>query len=315
MKTNGIGVALNRTVSKIGFGLKKHSPEILIVTGVVGVVTSAVLACKATTKLGAITEKAKKDISVINHCAEHPETVAEPYTEQDKKKDLVTVYATTGLKVAKLYAPSVALGAASIACILSSNNILRKRSVALAAAYTTIDNSYRNYRKKVVDRFGEELDKELAYGIKAKEVEEKVVDENGEEKVVKKTVNVIDSNTQPGDYSFFFDNGCKGWEKDAEHNKWFLLRQQAWCNDVLQAKGYLFLNDVLELLGIPKTKSGQAVGWVYDPKNPDHKGDNYVDFGIFNVHREENRDFVNGYEKTILLNFNVDGNILYAFGK
>ena len=62
------------------------------------------------------------------------------------------------------------------------------------------------------------------------------------------------------------------------------------------------------MLGIPRTRAGQIVGWIYDKKNP--IGDNYVDFGIYDTNKEANRNFVNGYERTILLDFNVEGNIL-----
>ena len=62
------------------------------------------------------------------------------------------------------------------------------------------------------------------------------------------------------------------------------------------------------MLDIPETKAGQIVGWFYDADHP--TGDNYVDFGIYNTNREKCRDFVNGYESVILLDFNVDGNIL-----
>ena len=88
----------------------------------------------------------------------------------------------------------------------------------------------------------------------------------------------------------------------------FLNQQQNYANDKLRRQGYLFPNDVYDMLGIPKCKEGQTHGWVYDEKNP--IGDNFVDFGIYNISRRKNRDFVNGYEKVILLDFNHDGNIL-----
>jgi hypothetical protein len=309
MKKVELGNKLSRAFGKAGLSIKKHSPAILVGAGIIGGVASTILACKATTKLSEITEPAKKDIAAIKEAAAHPETLPEPYTEQDKRKDLTIVYTQTGLKLAKLYAPAFAVGAFSIVSILAGTNILHKRYVGSVAAYTAVSNSFKEYRKRVADRFGDELDKELKYGVTTQEVEEKVTDENGEEKVVKKTINVV--NDDPSAFAFFFDDGCKGWEKDAEHNKWYVLRQQAWCNDVLKAKGYLLLNDVYELFGVPKTKAGAQVGWTYDEKNP--KGDNYVDFGVFNVNRPSNRDFVNGYERSILLDPNVEGNILYVF--
>lgn len=307
MKKVEVTNKISRNFHKMGFCLKKHSPEILAVGGIIGMVGSAVLACKATTKLSAITDKAKKDIEQIHYAVEHPEMLPEKYTKEDSKKDLTIVYAHTGLELAKLYAPALALGALSVTSILASNNILRKRNVALAAAYTTVDKGFKAYRNRVVERFGEELDKELKYNIKAKEVEETVTDENGKEKKVKKTIKVggVDA------YSYYarcYDDYCAGWTKDAEHNLWFLKQQQNWANEKLKSTGYLFLNDVYEMLGIPKTKAGQVVGWIYDEKNPN--GDNYVDFGIYDLYKEGCRDFVNGYERTIWLDFNVDGNIL-----
>ena len=299
---------LTRSLNKVGFQLKKHSPEILVVAGVAGVVTSAVMACKATTKLSGIVEKAKNDIDAIHDFAEHPENVpeGETYTEEDSKKDLAIVYAQTGIQLIKLYGPAVALGALSITGILASNNILRKRNIALAAAYATVDTSFKEYRNRVIDRFGKELDRELKYNIKAKEIEETVVDDKGKEKTVKKTVEVADPNTY-SDYARFFDDGCIGWDKDAEYNLMFLKQQQNYANEMLKSKGHLFLNEVYDMLGIPRTKAGQVVGWIYDEKNP--VGDNFVDFGLYDMHREAVRDFVNGYERTILLDFNVDGNI------
>lgn len=301
---------MSRTLGKAGLKLKKHSPEILVVTGVIGVVASAVLACKATTKASAIIESSKKDINTVKGWIEDPKTLpadANYENQEEIKKDLAIMQVQTGLKLAKIYAPSIILGAMSIGCILASSNILHKRNVALAAAYTSIDNSFKGYRERVIERFGEELDKELKYNIKAKDIEEKVVDENGKEKTVKKTVNVATLN-DPSEFAFFFDNGCIGWQKDAEHNKWFVLQQQNYANEKLRAQGYLFLNDVYDMFGIRRTKAGQIAGWIYDEKNPN--GDNRVDFGIFDVHNEAKRDFVNGYERTVLIDPNVDGNIL-----
>lgn len=307
MKNKELAEKMSRNFGKLKLGFVKHSPEILIGAGVVGVVTSAVLACKATTKLDSIMSQAKKDVEQIKYAAEHPEGLPEKYTKEDSKKDLTIVYARTGLKLAKLYAPALTLGALSITCILASNNIMRKRNVALAAAYTTVDRGFKDYRNRVVERFGEELDKELKYNLKNAEVEETVVDEKGKEKTVKKTVKVADPN-EYSEFARFYDDACDGWQKDSEHNLWYLKQQQNYANDLLRTRGYLFLNEVYDMLGIPRTKAGQIVGWVYDEKNPKH--DNFVDFGIFDITKEGSRDFVNGYERTILLDFNVDGPIL-----
>ena len=298
---------VTRKIHKVGFKFKKHSPEILVVAGVVGTVTGAVMACKATLKVNEVLEEPKKNIEKIHEALEHGATeVGIPYSEEDHKKDLTIAYVQTGVKLVKLYAPAVIVTGLSITAILSGHNILRKRNIALAAAYTAVDKSFKEYRGRVVERFGEALDKELKYNIKAKEVEEIVVNEDGSETIVKKTVEVVDPNDH-SDYSRFFDAGCKGWDDDPEYNLMFLKSVQAQANNILKAEGHLFLNEVYDMLGIPRSKAGQVVGWVYDEKNP--VGDNFVDFGIYDIHNEKARDFVNGYEKVILLDFNVDGNI------
>ncbi|GHU60455.1 hypothetical protein FACS1894171_1860 [Clostridia bacterium] len=293
--------------NKIGFQLKKHSPEILVTAGVLGAVVSAVMACKATTKVGKILESSKETIGSIHDCQAN-ESLAEKYTPEDVKKDLAIVYVQTGIKLAKLYAPAVVLGALSLSCILAANNILRKRNVVLAAAYATIDKGFKEYRNRVVERFGEEVDRELRYNIKAAKIEKIVVDEDGKEEQIEETIQVAKDPNIYSDYARFFDDGCAGWEKDSEYNLMFLRAQQHYANNKLKAHGHLFLNEVYDMLGIPRTKAGQAVGWIYDTKNP--LGDNYVDFGIYDVHRQKARDFINGYERAILLDFNVDGCIL-----
>lgn len=309
MKFNELTTAVSRSIHKAGFQLKKHSPEILVVAGVVGTVASAVLACKATTKVSTIVDKAKEDIDTIHECANNPD-LAEEYTKEDSQKDLTIVYAQTGLKLAKLYAPAVVLGAVSITSILTGHHILHKRNLALAAAYTAVDTGFKQYRGRLVERLGEKMDKELLYNIKAKEIEETVVDEDGKETTVKKTIEVADPIAAHSPYTVCFDETCTGWQRDAEANKFFLLRQQNYANDKLKAEGRLFLNDVYKMIGAQQTRAGQVVGWVYDENND--IGDNYVDFGVFDIHSKASREFVNGLEKSIWLTFNVDGDILHS---
>ena len=308
MNMSNIVNSATKTFHKVGFQIKKHSPEILLVTGITGVVTSAVMACKATTKVDAIIEESKKSIDTIHEGMEAGNICDVEYTEEDGKKDLAIVYIQTGVKFAKLYGPSVLLGLTSIGCILASNNIIHKRNVALSAAYTAIDRSFKGYRSRVIERFGESMDRELRYNIKTQEVKETVVDEEtGKKKTVKSTVSVVDPNTY-SDYARFFDEYCAGWTKDAEYNLMFLRQQQNYANELLKSRGHLFLNEVYDMLGIDRTKAGNIVGWIYDEKHP--IGDNFVDFGIYVLDNEKARDFVNGRERSILLDFNVDGDIL-----
>ena len=285
--------------------VQKHSPEILAGVGVVGVVASTVMACKSTMKLNDILEESKETRNKIREVESNPR-YEEQYSHEDAKKDLTINYTQTGLKIAKLYAPAVILGSASLGCLLASNDILRKRNAALSAAYMTVDKSFKEYRQRVVDRFGEEVEKEIRYNIKAEEITSTVVAEDGSETTVTETVKTMDPNLY-SDYAKFFDEASPYWQKDPEYNFMFLKSQQQYANDLLKARGRLFLNEVYEMLGIDKTKAGQIVGWVYNPENP--IGDNFVDFGIFDMSKERVRAFVNGYEPNILLDFNIDGDV------
>lgn len=309
MKTEIVN-KVSRSFHKFGFKMKKHSPEILVAAGVVGTVASAVMACKATLKVNDIIDETKETVDKIHDCVEKNLHTAdgEEYTKEVANKDLAIVYAQTGWKLIKLYGPSIALGVFSIGCMVGSNQILRKRNVALGAAFKAVDTSFKEYRGRLIDRFGKELDRELRFGIKSKEVEERVVDENGNETTVTKTVEVIDPNVSHSLYSVVFCEGNTGWTRNAELNKVFLLQQQNYANDKLRLNGVLTLNEVYEMLGVQKTAYGQIAGWVYTEDSS--VGDNFVDFGIFDLNSEKKCDFINGFERSIILDFNCVGNVL-----
>lgn len=292
--------SVNGMASKTVMKLKKHSPEILVVAGIAGTVVSVVLACKATTKVAEILDETKGTLDTIHEGMETGAINGQEYTTEDGKKDTVVVYAQTGMKLAKLYAPAIILGTLSITSILASNNILRKRNVALGAAYAAIDKSFKEYRGRVIERFGEQADTELKYGIKAKKFEEIEVDpETGKEKKVKKTVMVADPNLQ-SDYAVYFDSKSRNYETNPDYNRMFLKAQQAFANDKLQTRGHLFLNEVLDDLDLPRTPAGQIVGWTKDGP------DGYVNFRIVEVERETEDG---RHEPALLLDFNVEGNI------
>lgn len=290
---------ISGVISKATFALRKRSPEILIGCGIVGVVVSAVWACKSTIKVNDILKSTSDDLETIKK---------ETKDVEEAKKKKVSVYAKTSLRVAKLYSGPIVLGTVSLLSIVASNTISRKRYSAMAAAYATVDGGFKAYRKSVVDRFGAEVDHQLRHNITKEEVKEKEVDENGKEKTVKKKVDVVGKRYDDySEYARFFDEANPYWQKDASLNHMFLRAQQSYFNDKLRVEGRVFLNDVYKAIGFPTTKAGQVVGWVYDPTRTDI--DSYIDFGINDVHRACVRDFVNGYERTILLDFNVDGDI------
>ena len=301
---------ITRTFHKVGFKLKKHSPEILVVAGVISTVTSAVMACKATLKVNDVIDETKETIEDIHYCIGKglKTSDGEEYTQEVANKDLTIVYIQTGWKFAKLYGPAVLLGVASIGCMVGSNQILRKRNIALGAAFTAMDKSFKEYRGRVIEKFGKDLDRELRFNTKAKQIEETVVDENGKESTVTKTVEIVDPNVTHSIYSVVFCEGNTGWTKNAELNKVFLLQQQNYANDKLRLNGVLTLNEVYDMIGAPRTAYGQLAGWVYTEDSS--VGDNFVDFGIFDINSEKKCDFINGIERSIILDFNCIGNIL-----
>lgn len=304
MKTELIANA-KRTLSRTGLKMKKHSPEILVVGGVIGVITSTVLACRATIKLPEAMADTNNELEQIhNYVDEHG--FSDEYTEKDHKKNLTIIHSHKAMAAVKLYAPAVLLGAASITAIVGSHHILKKRNVALASAYIAVDKSFKEYRERIAERFGKDIEHQVRYNIKPKEFTKTEVDENGNEVTTTETVDVagIDPN-QYSEFAKFFDESCECWTKNPEKNLYFLKCQQNAANDMLKARGHLFLNEVYDMLGIQRTELGQTMGWVYDEKNP--VGDNFVDFGMYDMNREAVRNFVNGYERIILLDFNVDG--------
>ncbi|ADD81067.1 gp069 [Rhodococcus phage ReqiPoco6] len=273
--------------------LQKNSPTILFGAGVVGVVGTVVLASRATLKVSDIVDEASKNLETINANAG-----SEEYSAEDAVKDKGVVYVKTALDVTKLYGPAFILGVASIGCLAGSHNILTRRNAALGAAYAGVEKAFREYRGRVIDEIGEEKEARIYQPVE----EVDAVDAEG-----KKTKVSVPTAVGGSPYKRIFDESNKNWNKQTEFNQMFIRTQQNYANDMLRARGYLFLNDVYEMLGIERSKEGQIVGWAL-PENGS-MGDGYVDFGVFsNVH--QGMKFVMGDERSIWLDFNVDGNIL-----
>lgn len=281
---------LSRSRAVLELTAKANSPKILLVGGIVGMVGTTVLASRATLKLEDVLAKAEKDLQVNNAVREqHPEDF--PESERQKNSALICLRSTG--QIAKLYAPAVGLGVVSVAALTKSHNILQERNTALMAAYAALDKGFRAYRARVIEKYGDDQDDEFRYGTE--------VVASGSGKNQKTTVRVAPG--EPSVYAQFYDEYSPNWSRDPEINKIFLKNQQNYVNDLLRARGHVFLNEVYERLGIPHTKAGAVVGWVMSPE-----GDNYIDFGVFTPDANDRvRNFVNGREGSILLDFNVDG--------
>lgn len=269
---------------------KKNSPQFLFVGGVVGMVGTTVLACRATLKVQDVLEVAEEDNRVNNSIREqHPDH----FSEEERRKNAVVIYTRSAGKIVRLYAPAVGLGVVSIAALTKSHNILQERNVALMAAYSALDRGFKEYRSRVIEKYGEDQDREFRYET------EVVVEGSGKNK--KTTVRI--GQGEPSVYAVFYDEYSANWSREPEINKIFLKNKQNYLNDLLRARGHVFLNEVYHELGLPHSKAGAVVGWIMG-----EAGDNYIDFGVFTPDAEPHiRDFVNGREGSILLDFNVDG--------
>lgn len=293
-----------RGAKKIKFKTVKNSPEILMVVGAVSVVAGTVLACRQTLKCDDILEDHKEKLDRI---ADVVEEYGDEYTDAERRKDVTKVYASTGIKIVKAYSVPFALVGAGIVSMVLAKNITHKRYIAALTALNGVTEAFHNYRERVREAFGIDTDKAmLTGGHLEKRAPIVTVDEDGTETIIERDSIVIDG--EPHDisiYARFFDPSCSQWEKNAEYNLNFLKNQERYANDVLKTRGHLFLNEVYDMLGFDHSQAGSLVGWIYDENNPDI--DNYVDFGIYDMSRTPNRNFVNGFEPVILLDFNVDG--------
>ena len=298
-------------IGRGGLVLKKYSPEILTAAGVIGTVGSTVLACKATLKVEDILDEAKKKSNLINAVHDGEIEVDAEYTDKDYSKDLLVNRTQTAVKLIKLYGPAISLGALSIAAILGGQHILRKRNVAVMAAYKLCEESFNNYRSRVKDELGEEKDRQFYYGMTEETVKEKVKSKDGKTKTVTKKVEKTPDHLC-SQYARFFDEANPNWDKSPEQNMYFLKMVQNQMNDKLQARGHVFLNEVYDALGFERSEAGQFVGWIRNRDNTAMEAsDGYIDFNIFDGKNYAKRAFVNGDERSILLDFNVDDGMIY----
>jgi predicted regulator of amino acid metabolism with ACT domain len=268
---------------------------------------------RATLKLESVLDEIEIDNNNIVKAKEQvdsgnvPETTT--YTDEEVERDLKITRIQGLVKVGKLYAPAVGLGIIGVVCLTKSHRILEERNVALTAAYVAVDRAFTRYRERVIDRFGEDLDRELRYDYEGVDI---VDEETG------KVVSGYRAATgDPEGYARWFDeesSSCWSASPYEEYN-WMHLRQaQNWLNDMLRSRGYVFLNEAYGQLGLSHTPAGQIVGWIYDPRNPEAAGDNYIDFGCWDQ-QENPLGFNNGREGAILVDFNVDGPIWDLIGQ
>lgn len=292
-------VAVGRTIARNTLLLQKNSPGILFGVGVIGMIGSTVLACRATLKMEEVLNEANDKLDMANNL-EHPD-----YSESDRRNDVKLVRIQTGYKIMKLYGPPIIVGVFSIAALTKSHRILTQRNVALTAAYTALERGFAEYRSRVIAKYGKEEDEHLRYGVRELTIDDPL--SKGKKKITRTFP------LDPSIYARFFDEASMNWSRDPDYNFVFLKAQQNYFNDLLKSRGHVFLNEVYDGLGLERSEPGAVVGWIWS-NNGDT--DNHVSFGIFeNMDDTRIRDFVNGFEQSVLLDFNVDGIIWDKIGK
>lgn len=278
--------------------VRKHSPNLLFAAGVVSAISSTVMACKATLKLEEVVDGIHEDVqSFQEREQEAGRRNSDEYTEQDRIKDQAYRMTKGVMQIGRLYAPAVALGVVSVGCLTGSHQILTKRNAAMTAAYASLSKGFSEYRQRVIEDRGAEADEKYRYGLKTT----KVVRQN--EDGTKTTEKITVPDGTPSIYARCFDElGSKNWQSGPGYNQIFIQAQQNYANDLLRARGHVFLNEVYDMLGFERSPEGQVVGWV---DNGD--GDGFVSFGIFENNTYMGQQFANGDEVSIWLDFNVDG--------
>lgn len=275
---------VTRLAGRAGLVLSKHAPTILTAAGTAGFIGTTILASKATLK---VEETVAEETALLVKVHEAHE--AGKLEDKDALHDKVVLYTRMTTKLAKLYAPALILGAASIISLATGHGIMLKRNASLAAAYAAVDQAFKTYKKKVESKFGKDA----------------VIDalvSTAEEDLTKNelTMEAIAAVDGVSPYGVIFDETNNNWSADEDLSMLHLKCQQQYANDILQTRGHIFLNEVYKMLGFPHTPAGAVTGWVKG------NGDDFVDFNIFEgtFEGEDNKG------RTVTkwaLDFNVDG--------
>jgi len=290
MNLSNIKNAVTSNAARQLLHVRSNSPAILFAVGVAGVVGTVVLACKATLKVEELLDEHQTLLEMTKS-----DRFEKEYTDEDRKKDQVLLHLKTAGKLVKLYAPALIVGVVSVSALTGSHIVLTRRNMAVTAAYAGLEKAFQQYRNRVIGEYGDNKDYKFKHGLGVKDVQAI----EGDQVVLKQVVS-FDPN-QFSVYARFFDEQNQNWMKEDEYNFMFLRSVQNHMNDRLRAYGHVFLNDVYDALGIPRSRAGAVVGWVLG------HGDAFVDFGIFDGTKERARAFVNGDERSIILDFNVAG--------
>ena len=284
--------AITKNASKFVGKLTVNKPDILIYGGVICVFGGTVLACMRTGKAMEAIEDHRFEINQMNEQKE--EALKQPSDIQavalkEIKSDAIksTMNMVKGLAVA--YGPAFVAEAAGIYCILKGRGIYKQRNTDLIVAYEGLQKLYQEAIKKREEKT-DNPNKLLRADPNAKDEYDIMEDIEASEVPIRPGLDI-------SPYARFFDEMSGLWKKDSEYNLMVCRMAERQLNGRLHRDGFVFLNDLYQELDIPRTNAGAIMGWMTA------LGDEYIDLGIYNA-GEGSRSFVNGYERSILINPN-----------
>lgn len=290
-----MNVKIQQLIGKVKLGTKRNAPELLLGLGLVTGTACVVMSSRASVKAVDINSALKKEKNKLEELINE-----EGLTEAEAKETIAKMYGKYALSLAKEYAIPVGLYAITVLTIFKSYKIQKDRQIALSSALAACTAAYSTLLTKIRNGAAAGLTaKEVVDGLEAKAV---LDTETGEI-----TYETTQGEMVKGLYTTRFDKYSPYWEKDKYQNLATLRSEQCWANDLLALQGYVFLNDIYSKLGLPRTKAGQSVGWIYQKNGG--VGDGFIDFGIQDTEDLTDYGFCwNAFN----LEFNVDGDILHV---
>lgn len=229
-----------KVISKsVCISMRKHSPEILTGIGIAGMVSTTVMAVRATPKaLMLIEEEKRRQNADIRETAKaNGET---EIVHIDKLSHVDTIKTTW-----KCYIPAVITGTLSAACLIGASSVNLRRNAALATAYTLSESALKDYRDKVIETVGEEKEKEVRKAVAKEQIERNPVENN--EVIITSTGDDLCYDVLSGRY--FKSDVSKIKQAVNEINRQLLFDT------------YVSLNSFYDAIGLDGTKIGDDLGW------------------------------------------------------
>lgn len=296
---------VTRSLGKLKLTIRKNIPTITTIVGVAGVVGTGILSARGAYKSVKAVDEHKKRMEQLRANKDSFDSLKE------YNKEVVSVYTETGKEMAKSYWPAALAGAVTVASVITTHKVHRKRYLAMTGLYMASLQAFNEYRRRVEDKYGVEAERDLYFGRTTEEVVTVETDKKGKEKTSVEIVKKSDPKRDPTFSTLLIDINDKAWYYGRpESTYYFLVNAQRFLNEKLQAKGYLFLNDVLTALEKPEIPEGQFIGWIYDPDRGE-KNDNCIDFGLMEnspfFDKENVELFLNGKNEYVYITLNHDG--------